>query len=65
MNRSTAVAKPSSALEVVIRRAARCTSGLALPIAMLSPEWANISTSFGMSPMVAMASGGIAYLADR
>ena len=65
MNLSTALAKPSSVLEVVTRRAVRCTSRLALPIAMLSPEWANISTSLGMSPIVAMACGGIAYAADR
>jgi beta-lactamase class A len=65
MNLSTALAKPSSVLEEVTRRAARCTSGLALPIAMLSPECANISTSLGMSPMVAMARGGMEYLADR
>ena len=36
-----------------------------MTMAMLSPECANISTSFGMSPMVAMASGGIPYFADR
>jgi hypothetical protein len=50
MNLSTAVAKPSSVLEVVTRRAARCTSGLALPIAMLSPEWANISAPSAPRP---------------
>ena len=65
MNLSTALAKPSSSLEAVIRRAACCTSRLALPIAMLRPEWANISTSFGMSPIVAMACGAIPYFADR
>ena len=65
MNLSTALARPSSALEAVTRRAARRTSRLALPIAMLSPECANISTSFGMSPIVAMASAGILYRADR
>ncbi len=62
---STALAKPSSAFEQVTRRAARCTSGLALPMAMLSPECANISTSLAVSPMVAISSGGIGYLADR
>src|SRR5580692_5413480 len=66
MNLSTALAKPSSSLDVVTRRAEPCTSGLALPIAMLRPECANISTSFGMSPIVAMASGAIWYAAaDR
>ena len=30
--------------------------GSALPMAMLSPEWANMSTSLGMSPMVAISS---------
>lgn len=65
MNLSTALAKPSSELEAVTRRAARCTSRLALPIAMLSPECANISTSFAASPIVAMASGRIPYRADR
>ena len=54
--RSTASAKPSSWLLVVIRRAARCTSRLAFPIAMLNPACANIRTSFGMSPIVAIAS---------
>ncbi|XXY47279.1 hypothetical protein WME91_45480 [Sorangium sp. So ce269] len=38
------------------RLAARCTSGLAFPIAMLSPESANMRTSFGMSPIVATRS---------
>ncbi len=36
-NLSTALANPSSSLDVVTQRAARCTSGLALPIAMLRP----------------------------
>src|SRR5262245_56004417 len=54
MNRSTAVAKPSSWLDVVTRRAARWTSWPAFPIAMLRPEWANMSTSLGMSPIVAI-----------
>src|ERR1039457_6851566 len=64
MNRSTALAKPSSSLDVVTRRAARWASVLALPIAMLKPEWANMSTSFGMSPMVAIACAGIRSRAD-
>jgi acyl-CoA reductase-like NAD-dependent aldehyde dehydrogenase len=55
-NRSTALAKPSSSLDVVTRRAARWTSWLALPMAMLIPTWANMSTSLGMSPIVAMSS---------
>src|SRR5262245_34651836 len=57
--RSTALAKPSSWLDVVAWRAARWTSGLALPMAMLSPEWANMSTSLGWSPIVAISSAGI------
>jgi hypothetical protein len=56
MNSSTACAKPSSSFEVVTRRAAFCTSSLAFPIAIDRPEWANMSTSFGMSPIVAMSS---------
>jgi hypothetical protein len=59
MNRSTALAKPSSSFIVVIRRAARLTSSLALPIAMLSPDWANMRTSLGMSPIVAISSGAM------
>ena len=58
MNRSTALAKPSSSLDVVTRRAAAWTSWLALPMAILSPEWANMSTSLGWSPIVAICSGG-------
>src|SRR5262249_12473016 len=58
-NRSTALAKPSSSLDVVTRRAARWTSGLALPMAMLSPEWANMSTSLGWSPIVASSAAEI------
>src|SRR5580692_10214051 len=59
MNRSTALANPSSSLDVVTRRAAFWTSWLALPMAILSPEWANMSTSLGWSPIVAICSGGI------
>ncbi len=44
--RSTAFAKPSSEYEVVTKSASRWTSGLALPIAMLSPPFSNMSTSF-------------------
>ena len=54
MNVSTAWAKPSFSLDVVTRRAARCTSVEALPMAMLSPDWANIKTSLGMSPIMAI-----------
>ena len=56
MNERTALAKPSFSLVSVTRRAARCTWGSALPMAMLRPEWANIKTSLGMSPMVAISS---------
>jgi hypothetical protein len=65
MNLSTAWAKPSFSLVVVTLRAARCTSVEAFPIAMLSPEWANIKTSFGMSPMVAICEVGMEYRAER
>jgi hypothetical protein len=47
MNSSTALANPSSSLEAVTKVACFCTSGLALPIATLSPLRTNISTSFG------------------
>ena len=56
MNFSTAFAKPSSSFDEVTRRAARCTSRCAFPIAIERPEWANMSTSFGMSPIVAISS---------
>ena len=59
MNRSTALAKPSFELDVVTRRAASWTSWLELPMAMLSPEWANMSTSLDWSPIVAISSVGI------
>ena len=39
----------------VTRSACACTSGLALPIAMLRPLLRNISTSLGMSPIVAIS----------
>ena len=59
MNCSTALAKPSSSLEAVTQVACRCTSSLALPIAMLKPLRWNISTSFAPSPSVAICSSGI------
>ena len=65
MNRSTAFANPSSSFDVVTWRAARWTSRCALPIAIERPECANMSTSFGMSPIVAISSSGIPYRADR
>src|SRR5664280_1192310 len=58
-NRSIALAKPSSSFEAVTNVADFCTSGLALPIAMLTPLFLNIRTSFGMSPMVAIWLGGM------
>src|SRR5438094_592594 len=54
-NRSIAFAKPSSLYESVTQSACAFTSSLALPIAMLRPLLENISTSFGMSPMVAIS----------
>ena len=59
------MAKPSSSLLVVTRRAARCTCMLALPITMLNPERANMSTSLGMSPMVATCSAGMRNVCAR
>src|SRR2546423_4860688 len=59
MNSSMARAKPSSLLLLVTRCAAFCTSGLALPMAMLKPLFSNISTSLEPSPMVAMFSLGM------
>ncbi len=59
MNCSTAFANPSSSFDVVTRRAARWTCESALPMAILRPEWANMSTSLGMSPMVAMSRAGM------
>src|SRR5262249_10840084 len=60
MNRSTAVANPSSLLLSVTKSAALCTSGLALPMAMLRPAHANIATSLLPSPMAAIWAGGMA-----
>ena len=52
---STAFAKPSSSFEVVTRRARAMDLAARLcPIAIERPECANISTSFGMSPIVAI-----------
>src|SRR5688572_1848912 len=47
MNRSTALAKPSSSQESVTALAWRFTSSLALPMAMLKPDRRNIRTSLG------------------
>src|SRR6476660_7122309 len=65
MNRSIALANPSSSLEEVTRKACACTSGLAFPIAMLRPLLRNISTSFGMSPIVAISMAGTDRSFDR
>ena len=62
---SMAFANPSSSFEVVTNFASRCTSGLALPMAMLSPVYINISTSFGMSPIVAICAGGMDSTWDK
>jgi hypothetical protein len=64
-NLSSALANPSSWLEAVTNVAAFCTSLLALPIAMLTPLFLNISTSFGMSPIVAMRPGGIPQTCEK
>ena len=52
--RSIARANPSSVFDVVTNVAACCTSSLALAIAMLRPLRSNMSTSFGISPIVAI-----------
>src|ERR1700681_2500468 len=54
INVSIAFAKPSSSWEAVTTSACACTSRLAFPIAMPRPLLRNISTSFGMSPIVAI-----------
>jgi len=59
MNFRIALAKPSSSLLSVTALACFFTSSLALPMAMEKPLLRNIRTSFGMSPMVAICSGGI------
>ena len=56
---STARANPSSVFEGVTCLAWCFTSGLALPIAMLTRLPLNICTSLGMSPMVAIWSRGM------
>src|SRR5262249_53258159 len=58
-NRSIASANPSSSLEAVTNIACALTSALALPMAMLRPLLRNISTSFGISPIVAISELGI------
>src|SRR5476649_485624 len=60
MNRSIALAKPSSRLLSVTKSAARCTSGVALPIAMLRPLRSNIATSLPPSPITAISTNGTA-----
>src|SRR5574338_757106 len=64
MKRSTALAKPSSSLEVVTCVASRWTSGLAFATAMLSPLLANMSTSLGWSPIVAICAAGMRMALD-
>ena len=59
MNRSIALAKPSSRLLSVTKSAFRCTCGLALPMAMLRPARSNIATSLPPSPMTAISASGI------
>src|SRR5450759_1196444 len=64
-NLRTALAKPSFSLLSVTALAWDFTSSLALPIAMEKPLLRNIRTSFGMSPMVAICSGGMFRSLDR
>jgi hypothetical protein len=57
MNFRTALAKPSFSLLSVTTLACAFTSSLELPIAIENPPLLNITTSFGMSPIVAIWSG--------
>jgi len=57
--------EPSCSFVAVTRRAARWTSELALPMAMLNPLSANIRTSLGISPMVAICAVGIPMSFDK
>src|ERR1700733_476673 len=59
MNCSIALAKPSWRLLSVTKSAARCTCGLALPMAMLRPLRSNIATSLLPSPIAAISANGI------
>src|ERR1019366_1223048 len=54
MNLVTALAKPSSSLDVVTSSAAAFTSSSESPMATLRPETANMERSLYMSPMVAI-----------
>ena len=65
MKRSTARANPSSVFDDVTNVAARRISALALAMTMLVPLRSNIRTSFGMSPIVAMCSVGMASSVER
>src|SRR6185437_13314810 len=58
INVSIALAKPSLSLVPVTRSASACTSGLALPIATLSPPSLNIATSLPPSPITATSAKG-------
>jgi hypothetical protein len=52
--------------DVVTKLACRCTSGLVVPMAILSPLRLNIRTSFIWSPIVAMRCGAtLRYFASR
>src|SRR6185437_8579012 len=59
MNLCAALAKPSFSLLSVTALACVFTSSLALPMAMEKPLLRNMSTSFGMSPMVAICAGAM------
>src|SRR5205085_7477990 len=65
MKRCTAFANPSFSLPSVTTLARALTSSLALPIAIEKPLSRNISTSFGMSPMVAICEGGMSKCLAR
>lgn len=44
--------------------ACRCTSGLLFPMAILSPLFSNMSTSLGISPIVAISASGMDTLGE-
>ena len=64
-NLSIALANPSSWFELVIKVANICTSLPAFPIAMPTPLFLNINTSFGMSPIAAIWSGGVPQICEN
>src|ERR1039457_3505281 len=64
-NFRAAFAKPSFSWLSVTALACALTASLELPMAMEKPLLRNIGTSFGMSPIVAICSGGMFKRFDR